>query len=74
VPLKHLSDRTSPGPALRHGQVIGRRGIAGLQQPNLTLNHEPARADEASMARLVFYPIAIGLFVLLDMALRAHGH
>ena len=22
----------------------------------------------------VFYPIAIGLFVLLDMALRAHGH
>jgi hypothetical protein len=54
--------------------VIGRRGIAGLQQPNLTLNHEPARADEASMARLVFYPIAIGLFVLLDMALRAHGH
>jgi hypothetical protein len=29
---------------------------------------------EASMGRLVFYPVAIGLFVLLDMALRAHGH
>jgi len=26
------------------------------------------------MGRLVFYPMAIGLFVLLDMALRAHGH
>jgi len=26
------------------------------------------------MGRLVFYPIAIGLFLLLDMALRAHGH
>ena len=37
-------------------------------------NHVPARADETAMGRLVFYPIAIGLFVLLDMALRAHGH
>jgi len=26
------------------------------------------------MGRLVFYPVAIGLFVLLDMVLRAHGH
>jgi len=26
------------------------------------------------MGRLVFYPVAIALFVLLDMALRAHGH
>jgi len=26
------------------------------------------------MGRLVFYPVAIGLFVLLDMALRGHGH
>jgi len=26
------------------------------------------------MGRFVFYPIVIGLFVLLDMALRAHGH
>jgi len=26
------------------------------------------------MGRLVFYPLAIGLFLLLDMALRAHGH
>jgi hypothetical protein len=38
------------------------------------LNHEPACADETGMGRLVFYPMAIGLFVLLDMALRAHGH
>jgi hypothetical protein len=38
------------------------------------LNHEPACADETGMGRLVFYPITIGLFVLLDMALRAHGH
>ena len=38
------------------------------------LNHEPALADENGMGRFVFYPIAIGLFVLLDMALRAHGH
>ena len=38
------------------------------------LNHEPVRADETGMGRLVFYPMAIGLFVLLDMALRAHGH
>jgi len=26
------------------------------------------------MGRLVFYPVAIGLFLLIDMALRAHGH
>jgi len=26
------------------------------------------------MGRVVFYPVAIGLFLLLDMALRAHGH
>jgi len=38
------------------------------------LNREPACADETGMGRLVFYPLAIGLFVLLDMALRAHGH
>jgi len=38
------------------------------------LNREPACADETGMGRLVVYPMAIGLFVLLDMALRAHGH
>jgi hypothetical protein len=38
------------------------------------LNRESACADETGMGRLVFYPLAIGLFVLLDMALRAHGH
>jgi len=26
------------------------------------------------MGRVVFYPVALGLFLLLDMALRAHGH
>ena len=38
------------------------------------LNREPAWADDTGMGRLVFYPLAIGLFLLLDMALRAHGH
>jgi len=26
------------------------------------------------MGRLTFYPLAIGLFVLIDLALRASGH
>ena len=26
------------------------------------------------VGRLTFYPLAIGLFVLVDMVLRAHGH
>jgi hypothetical protein len=47
---------------------------AQVGRPGPALNHNPARADETSMGRLVFYPIAIGLFVLVDMALRAHGH
>jgi hypothetical protein len=33
-----------------------------------------ADSDTAVMGRLVFYPLAIGLFLLADMALRAHGH
>jgi len=26
------------------------------------------------MGRIVFYPLAIGLFLLADAMLRAHGH
>jgi hypothetical protein len=47
---------------------------AAIPDRSSSLNHQPAWADETSMGRLVFYPVAIGLFVLLDMALRAHGH
>jgi hypothetical protein len=32
------------------------------------------RADRRNMGRLTFYPLAVGVFLLVDMALRATGH
>jgi hypothetical protein len=29
---------------------------------------------QGQVGRLTFYPLAIGLFVLIDLALRASGH
>jgi hypothetical protein len=31
-------------------------------------------ADSRCMGRLTFYPLAIGLFLLVDMTLRVTGH
>jgi len=33
-----------------------------------------ASPDTEVMRRLTFYPLAIGLFLLVDLALRASGH
>jgi hypothetical protein len=67
------SSPTAPPPP---SIAFGIQQVFMLDPPSDTpaLNHHPAWADVTSMGRLVFYPVAIGLFVLLDMALRAHGH
>ena len=31
-------------------------------------------ADRRNMGRLAFYPLAIGVFLVVDMTLRATGH
>jgi hypothetical protein len=40
----------------------------------LTFTRRPAWPIPAPMGRLTFYPLAIGLFLLVDLALRASGH
>ena len=51
-----------PGALLRRGQASGG---SGRYQP-----HEV----RFRMSRMIFYPLAIGLFLLIDTVLRSSGH
>ena len=51
-----------PGALLRRGQASG---DGGRYQP-----HEV----RFRMSRMIFYPLAIGLFLLVDTVLRSSGH
>ena len=83
--VDHDDDQRCPNePTPRHGspkrREAHRLGVPATRRPERpgrvlgSFTPDDNRPMERSVGRLIFYPIAIGLFLLVDTALRATGH